>query len=52
MDKNELMELADDMQTEMGTDEFLLAIIKQMSSDELQDALSYINRCYDLDFDI
>lgn len=52
MDKNELMELADDMQTEMGTDELLLAIIKQMSSDELQDALSYINRCYDLDFDI
>jgi hypothetical protein len=49
MDKNELMDILDKMQEAMGTDELLLAIVKAMSSKDLQETMEYINRCYDLD---
>lgn len=48
-DKNELMEIADQVKDELGTEELLLALIKAMSSNELQDNLAYISRMYDLD---
>ena len=49
MDKNELLNIVDDMQEAMGSDELLLAIVKAMTSKDLQETLEYINRCYDLD---
>jgi len=49
MDKNELMDTLDDMQEAMGSDELLLAIVKAMTSKDLQETMEYINRCYDLD---
>ena len=48
-DKNELVDIADQIQQDLGTDELLLALIKAMSSDELQSNLEYISRMYDLD---
>jgi len=49
MDKNELMDTLDKMQEALGTDELLLAIVKAMTSKDLQETMEYINRCYDLD---
>lgn len=49
MDKNELMDILDKMQEALGTDELLMAIVKAMSSKDLQETMEYINRCYDLD---
>ena len=49
MDKNELVDIVDDMQGIMRSDELLLAIVKAMTSKDLQETLEYINRCYDLD---
>jgi len=49
MDKNELMDILDKMQEAMGTDELLMAIVKAMTSKDLQETMEYINRCYDLD---
>ena len=49
MDKNELVNILDDMQEIMGSDELLLAIVKAMTSKDLQETLEFINRCYDLD---
>jgi len=49
MDKNELLNIVDDMQEAMGSDELLLAIVKAMTSKDLQETMEYINRCYDLD---
>ena len=49
MDKNELLNILDDMQEIMGSDELLLAIVKAMTSNDLQETMEYINRCYDLD---
>lgn len=48
MDKNELLNIVDDMQEAMGSDELLLAIVKAMTSKDLQETMEYINRCYDL----
>lgn len=48
MDKNELLNIVDDMQEALGTDELLLAIVKAMTSKDLQETLEYINRYYDL----
>lgn len=48
-DKNELVDIADQIQQDLGTDELLLALIKAMSSEELQSNLEYIIRMYDLD---
>ena len=48
MDKNELVNILDDMQEIMGSDELLLAIVMAMTSKDLQETLEYINRCYDL----
>lgn len=48
-DKNELMEIADQMEQDLGTDNLLEDLIRAMSSDELQDNLAYISRMYDLD---
>lgn len=49
MDKNELMGIVDKMDNDLGTDEVLLALVKALDSDTLQDTLEYINRMYDLD---
>lgn len=49
MDKNELLNIVDDMQEAIGSDELLLAIVKAMTSKDLQETMEYINRCYDLD---
>lgn len=49
LDKNELFEIADEVEDMLGSDELLLAIMKAMSSKDLQETLEYINRCYDLD---
>lgn len=49
MDKNELMDILDKMQEALGTDELLMAIVKAMTSKDLQETMEYINRCYDLD---
>lgn len=49
MDKNELLNIVDDMQEAVGSDELLLAIVKAMTSKDLQETMEYINRCYDLD---
>lgn len=49
MDKNELLNIVDDMQEALGTDELLMAIVKAMTSKDLQETMEYINRCYDLD---
>lgn len=49
MDKNELLNIVDDMQEALGSDELLLAIVKAMTSKDLQETMEYINRCYDLD---
>lgn len=51
MDKNELMDILDKMQEAMGTDELLMAIVKAMTSKDLQETMEYINRCYDLDIE-
>ncbi|AFU63188.1 hypothetical protein 8014-B2_00121 [Lactobacillus phage ATCC 8014-B2] len=51
MTKDELMQTVDEMKEMLGTEEFLQALIKLMSSDELCDNLDYINSCYDLDID-
>lgn len=48
MDKNELLNIVDDMQEAMGSDELLLAIVKAMTSKDLKETMEYINRCYDL----
>ena len=48
MDKNELVEIMDKMELELGTDELLLALVKALDSDTLQDTMEYINRMYDL----
>jgi len=49
MEKSELMDTLDKMQEALGTDELLLAIVKAMTSKDLQETMEYINRCYDLD---
>ena len=49
MDKSELLNIVDDMQEVMGSDELLMAIVKAMTSKDLQETMEYINRCYDLD---
>lgn len=51
MDKNELLTIVDDMQDTMGSDELLLAIVKAMTSNDLQETLEFINRCYDLNIE-
>lgn len=51
MDKNELLNIVDDMQEIMGSDELLLEIAKAMTSNDLQETLEYINRCYDLNIE-
>jgi len=43
------MDILDKMQEAMGTDELLMAIVKAMTSKDLQETMEYINRCYDLD---
>ena len=48
MDKNELLNIVDNMQDTMGSDDLLLEISKAMTSKDLQETLEYINRCYDL----
>lgn len=49
MDKNELMDILDNMQEALGSDELLMAIVKVTTSKDLQETMEYINRCYDLD---
>lgn len=49
MEKSEMMDILDKMQEAMGTDELLMAIVKAMTSKDLQETMEYINRCYDLD---
>lgn len=51
MEKSELMDILDKMQEAMGTDELLMAIVKAMTSKDLQETMEYINRCYDLDIE-
>lgn len=51
MDKNELFNIVDGMQGIMGSDELLLAIVKAMTSNDLQETLEFINRCYDLNIE-
>ena len=41
---NELFKVAEKMEEMLGTDELLLSLLKQMSSDDLQEALEYIDR--------
>lgn len=48
LDKNELVEILDKMQLELGTDELLLALVKALDSDTLQDTMKYIDRVYEL----
>ena len=48
-DKNELMEIADQMKDELGTDVLLENLMKAMGSRELQSNLEYISRMFDLD---
>jgi len=48
-EKSELMDTLDKMQEALGTDELLMAIVKAMTSKDLQETMEYINRCYDLD---
>jgi len=49
MYKNELVNILVGMQGIMGSNELLLAIVKAMTSKDLQETMEYINRCYDLD---
>ena len=48
LDKNELVEILDKMELELGTDELLLALVKALDSDTLQDTMKYIDRVYEL----
>ena len=48
LDKNELVEILDKMELELGTDELLLALVKVLDSDTLQDTMKYIDRVYEL----
>ena len=49
MEKSDLMCISDDIKDIIGTEELLEAIIRALSSDELEDVLKFIDRCYDLD---
>lgn len=49
MDKTDLMYISDDIKDIIGAEELLEAIIRALSSDELEDVLKFIDRCYDLD---
>lgn len=48
MNKEELYEIASEMEHKLGTDEFLKALLMAMESRELQENLEYINRVNDL----
>ena len=47
MDKSFLLEKLDEMTDLMGTDQMLEALARAMSSDELEENLRYIDRCYE-----
>lgn len=49
MDKTDLMLISDEIEYMIGTEELLEAIIRSLSSEELEDVLKFIDRCYDLD---
>ena len=51
MEKSELMDTLDKMQEALGTDELLMAIVKAMTSKDLQETMEFINRCYDLNIE-
>ncbi len=47
MDKNTLMEKADEIKEVLGADGLLEALLKAMDSDDLRDNLEYIDRMHD-----
>jgi len=49
MERNELYNIVDEMTELMGHEQLLDALIRAMSSDELESNLRYIDRVYDLD---
>ena len=49
MERNELYNIVDEMIELLGSDKLLDALIRAMSSDELESNLRYIDRVYDLD---
>ena len=51
MDKNELMIKADKVAEQIGSSELLEALLRAMSTDELESNLSYICRVYEIAFD-
>ena len=44
---NELFEIADEMKQLIGTDEMLLSLLKQMNSNELREALEFLDSMHD-----
>ena len=44
---NELFEIAEELENIIGTDELLLSILKQMSIEELEETLRFIDRMHD-----
>ena len=49
IERNELFYIVDDIKELIGADELLEAIIRALSTDELEDVLRFIDRCYELD---
>ena len=47
MDKGELLQVMDEMKEMLGADELLEAIARALSSDELEENLRFIDRCYE-----
>lgn len=44
---NKLFEIAKELKNYIGTEDFILSILKQMSIDELEETLRFIDRIYD-----
>lgn len=47
MDKNELFLISDQMKSMLGEEQLLEALMRAMSSDELESHLRYIDRMYE-----
>jgi len=48
IERNDLFYIADDIKELIGSDELIEAILRALSTDELEDILRFIDRCYDL----
>ena len=44
---NELFEIADEMEQLIGKDEMLLSLLKQMTVNDLREALEFLDRAHD-----